>query len=67
MKLSRAFVISFVAAVALVAVSDRAPSRAQSSNEVRAAYVKHEYQIAMRDGVNRRATPGLTWSTYGLR
>src|SRR5689334_13126888 len=51
MKLSRAFVISFVLATALVAVSDRSPSRAQSGGDVRAAYVKHEYQIAMRDGV----------------
>jgi putative CocE/NonD family hydrolase len=51
MKWSRAFVVSFVLAIALVAVSDRAPSRAQSGDDVRAAYVKHEYQIAMRDGV----------------
>ncbi|MFL6212896.1 MAG: CocE/NonD family hydrolase [Blastocatellia bacterium] len=51
MKLSRVFVSCLVVAFALVAAADRVPSRAQSSNEVRAAYIKHEYQIPMRDGV----------------
>src|SRR5436305_1128722 len=51
MKLSRVFVSCFLVAFALVAAADRVPSRAQGGNEVRAAYIKHEYQIPMRDGV----------------
>jgi putative CocE/NonD family hydrolase len=51
MKIVRAFVGCLVAALALVAASDHVVLHAQSSDEVRAAYVKHEYQIPMRDGV----------------
>src|SRR5689334_5721908 len=51
MKSVRAFVGCLVVALALAAVSDRVVLHAQSGDEVRAAYVKHEYQIPMRDGV----------------
>src|SRR5690242_12744293 len=51
MKLVRAFVGCLIAALALVAASDCVVLHAQSSDEVRAAYVKHEYPIPMRDGV----------------
>lgn len=56
MKSSRAFVIRFVASLALiVAFSGTASLHVQSvepnAEEVKAAYTKYEYQISMRDGV----------------
>src|SRR5205085_6888136 len=56
MKSSRAFVIRFIALLALiVAFSGTALLHVQSvepsAEEVKAAYTKYEYQIPMRDGV----------------
>jgi uncharacterized protein len=56
MKSASAFVIRFVASLALFAtLSLSAPPRAQNvepnAAEVKAAYAKYEYQIPMRDGV----------------
>jgi putative CocE/NonD family hydrolase len=52
MKVSRAFIFRFVAFLAVLALFSVAPPpHAQSVDEVKAVYTKHEYQIPMRDGV----------------
>lgn len=52
MIVSKTFIFRFVAfLVVLAPFSIGPPPRAQSVDEVKAAYTKHEYQIPMRDGV----------------
>ena len=40
--------------LALFALASGPGSRAQEASPVKARYKKHEYQVAMRDGVNFR-------------
>ncbi len=50
MKPARASVTRFVALLTMIAAFSGTMSRAQTADDVKAAYTKYEYQIPMRDG-----------------
>jgi uncharacterized protein len=51
MQSNRLFSPLILVLIALLALAAGSGSRAQESSQVKARYAKHEYQIAMRDGV----------------